>query len=305
MAVRTDVAFPPRARPRHTNARMTIPGAHARLCYRGRPLIMGILNVTPDSFSDGGTYRSPEAALRRGLAMAQEGADLIDIGGESTRPGSRGVPLEEELRRTIPVVRRLAKVVSIPISIDTRKSEVALRALDAGASVVNDVTALRADGRMASVIARTRAAVVLLHMRGSPETMQRAPRYHDVVNDIAGFLDQAIARAMQAGIARSRILVDPGLGFGKTLHHNLALMQRLDRFVALGVPVVIGPSRKSFIGTVLHADVEERLAGTLACVAAAWWHGVKVVRVHDVKPALQLIQMLEAIEVGDASRRER
>ena len=268
-----------------------------------RPSVTGILNVTPDSFSDGGLYLDAGAAAARAEQMVSEGADLIDIGGESTRPGSRGVPLEEELRRTIPVIRRLAKVVRVPLSIDTSKAHVAERALDAGASLVNDVTALRGDPRMAAVVAQHRAAVILMHMAGSPRTMQRRPRYHEVVTDVAAFLIQRARYAQAAGIDRSRILVDPGLGFGKTTAHNLTLMRGLSRFVALGFPVVIGPSRKSFIGNTLNAEVGERLAGTLACVASAWWQGVHVVRVHDVKASVQLLRMLEAIRGSHALRR--
>ncbi|MBI4003588.1 MAG: dihydropteroate synthase [Candidatus Omnitrophica bacterium] len=260
-----------------------------------RPLVMGVLNVTPDSFSDGGLYLDPDAAVSRAEQMVSEGADLIDVGGESTRPGSAGVSLEEELRRTIPVIRRLAKAVRIPLSIDTSKADVAQRALDAGASSVNDVTALRGDPRMASVVARHRAAVILMHMAGTPRAMQRRPRYRDVAREVAAFLMRQATQAQAAGISRSRILVDPGLGFGKSVAHNLALMRELRRFVALGFPVVIGPSRKSFIGKTLDADVGDRLTGTLACVASAFWHGVAMVRVHDVRACVQLLQMLEAI----------
>jgi len=260
-----------------------------------RPLVMGILNVTPDSFSDGGLYLDAGVAVARAEQMVSEGAGLIDIGGESTRPGSAGVPLAEELRRTIPVIRRLAKKVRVPLSIDTSKAGVAERALDAGASFINDVTALRGDARMAAVAARGRASVILMHMAGSPRTMQQRPRYHDVIRDVAAFLRRQAKQAQDAGISRSRILVDPGLGFGKTVTHNLSLMRGLSRFTALGFPVVIGPSRKSFIGQRLNAEVGDRLAGTLACVASAFWHGVAMVRVHDVKACVQLLQMLEAI----------
>jgi dihydropteroate synthase len=266
---------------------------------------MGILNVTPDSFSDGGLYLDAGAAVARAKQMASEGADLIDIGGESTRPGSAGVPLAEELHRTIPVIRRLAKAVRVPLSIDTSKADVAERAIDAGASIINDVTALRGDPRMAAVAARRRAFVILMHMAGSPRTMQRRPRYGDVAREVAAFLMRQVKQAQAAGISRSRILVDPGLGFGKTVAHNLALMRELWRFVALGFPVVIGPSRKSFIGKTLDADVGDRLTGTLACVASAFWHGVHMVRVHDVRACVQLLQMLEAIRgTPHAARRE-
>ena len=265
--------------------------------------VMGILNVTPDSFSDGGRFLKPERAVRRGLEMVEEGADVIDVGGESTRPGAARVSAEEELRRVLPVIERLAAAVRIPISIDTSKAAVAARALEAGASIINDVTALRGDPKMSSVAARAGAAVILMHMAGTPQTMQRRPRYRDVVAEIAAFLSQAAERAQQAGIARSRIFIDPGLGFGKTASHNLQLMRALQHFVALGFPVVVGPSRKSFIGQTLDAEVDERLPGTLACVAQAHASGVQVVRVHDVKPTVQLIRMLEAIEAGQKTTR--
>lgn len=269
-----------------------------------RPRVMGILNVTPDSFSDGGRYSDPVAAVSRAEQMAEEGADVIDVGGESTRPGAAAVPLEEELRRTIPVIRRLAKSVRVPLSIDTSKAEVAQRALDAGASIVNDVTALRGDPTMASVIASHKACVILMHMRGSPSTMQRLPRYRDLIGEIRQFLSCAIAQAVQAGVDRRRILVDPGLGFGKTAGHNLAIMRQLDRFVSLEAPVVIGASRKSFIGKTLAADIEDRLAGSLACAAMAWSSGIDMVRVHEVKPTVQFLTMLEAIRGADAPGRE-
>ena len=275
---------------------VTIPCGSTRLVDRGRPLIMGVLNISPDSFSDGGRYIDPDAAIHHGLQLAADGADLLDVGGASTRPGAPGVSMHEELRRVIPVVRQLAKRIHIPISIDTSKAEVAARALDAGAALVNDVTALRGDPQMPAVIARSQAAVILMHMRGSPQTMQRDPRYTDVVAAIVAFLRDAASRAGEAGIERSRILLDPGLGFGKTVRHNLTVMRKLDRFLSLGYPVVIGPSRKSFIGRTLQAGIDDRLAGTLACVASAQRCGAHIVRVHDVQHAVHLIRMLDAIE---------
>jgi len=285
--------------------RLTVPCARGWLVIRTRPLVMGVLNVTPDSFSDGGHFLDPETAVRRGLQMAAEGADLIDIGGESTRPGSRGVSLEEELRRVLPVVERLARAVAVPVSIDTSKAEVARRAVEAGAAIVNDVTALRGDGAMADVVARTRAAVILMHMAGTPQTMQRRPRYRDVVAEVSGYLARAVARAQAAGIERARVLIDPGLGFGKTVAHNLQLLRGLARLAALGLPVVVGPSRKTFIGKTLGLDVGGRLAGTLACVAFAQRCGAHVVRVHDVAPAVQLLRMLQAIERSDDETRRQ
>jgi dihydropteroate synthase len=292
----TPEAIPSRAR--FSRASLTIPCARGSLVYRGRPLVMGIVNVTPDSFSDGGRFLDPEAAFRHGLRLEEEGVDLLDVGGESTRPGSAGVSLEEELRRVLPVVERLAKAARVPISIDTSKAEVARRALEAGAAIVNDVTALRGDAAMAQVVARSKAAILLMHMRGSPRTMQRQPRYRSVVEDVAAFLADAARTAIAAGIDGRRILIDPGLGFGKTAAHNLALMRSLPQFASLGFPVVVGPSRKSFIGKTLDAEVGDRLAGTLACVAFAQQTGAHIVRVHDVRPTVHLLRMLEAIERG-------
>ncbi|MBI4341255.1 MAG: dihydropteroate synthase [Candidatus Omnitrophica bacterium] len=262
---------------------------------------MGVVNITPDSFSDGGLFRDARQAVEHGIRLAQEGAALLDIGGESTRPGAAGVSVEEELRRVLPVIGELARRARVPLSIDTSKAEVAAQALDAGASIINDVTAL-GDPQMARVAARRKAAIILMHMRGRPRTMQRQPRYHDVVAEVAAFLQQRALAAEAAGIEPRRILLDCGLGFGKTVRHNLTLMYRLDAFVALGFPVVVGPSRKSFIGSTLDADVGDRLAGTLACVAQAQRGGAHIVRVHDVKPAVQLLKMLKAIERTDAAR---
>jgi len=259
---------------------------------------MGILNVTPDSFSDGGAFYSPDAAVARGLELAGQGADLVDIGGESTRPGAQAVPLEEELRRTIPVIERLVRQTSIPLSIDTSKAEVARQALDAGASLINDVTALQGDPGMASVASQARCGVILMHMRGEPRTMQQRPRYADVAAEVAAFLKTAAARARSAGIHASRILIDPGIGFGKTVRHNLRLMRHLDRIVKLGYPVVIGPSRKSFIGKLTGASAQDRLPGTLACLSAADRVGVAVVRVHDAAQARQFLEVARAIRLA-------
>ncbi len=279
----------------HARPAVRIPCGRFQLDYRGHPLVMGILNVTPDSFSDGGRYARLDAAVRQAEAMADAGAALIDVGGESTRPGAPRVPEPEELVRVIPVVRRLAKRLSVPISIDTSKAEVARQALDAGASLVNDVTALRGDPGMAGVIAQARVPVILMHMRGTPRTMQRSPRYRHVTADVCRFLAEARHQAIAAGIPASRVLLDPGLGFGKTVAHNLQLLRELEALVALGAPVVVGPSRKSFIGRVLDAELPDRLPGTLACVVAAAAHGAHVVRVHEVKPAVDFLRMFNAI----------
>lgn len=286
-----------------SRALRTIPCANGTLRYRGRPLVMGIINATPDSFSDGGMFRDPATAAEHGRRLAEQGADLLDIGGESTRPGAAPVSAEEELRRVVPVIRRLARLVRIPMSIDTSKSVVAEAALDAGAALVNDVTALR-DPDMAAVAARSRAAVVLMHMRGSPRTMQRRPRYRDVVEEVAVFLLEAARHAESAGIAPERIIVDPGLGFGKTAAHNVELLQSMDRIVRLGYPVLVGPSRKSFIGSLAGGEAHERLGGTLAAVDAARRAGAHIVRVHDVQPVVQFLRMSDALEDRDAARRQ-
>lgn len=263
--------------------------------FTGRPLVMGIVNVTPDSFSDGGRFRNPGQAVDFGLKLVEEGADLLDIGGESTRPGAAAVPVAEELSRVIPVVAGLARRVSVPLSVDTSKAEVARQALDAGASVINDVTALRADAAMAQVASRAKASVILMHMQGTPSAMQQAPRYSDVVEAVSLFLKRRVEASLEAGIDASRIWIDPGLGFGKTVSHNLSIMNSLSSFVKLKFPVLIGPSRKSFIGAALDAEVSDRLAGTLACLAWAYQCGVSMVRVHDVKPALDLFKMMQSI----------
>ena len=261
----------------------------------GQPRIMGILNVTPDSFSDGGRWLRPRDALRHAQRMAADGADLIDVGGESTRPGARAVPLEEELARVIPVIRLLARRVSVPLSIDTSKAEVARQALEAGASLVNDVTALAGDPAMAAVVSRAGAPVILMHMRGSPRTMQRHPRYHNVIDEVKQALRGSITRAQHAGIPPRRILLDPGLGFGKTATHNLLLLRHLDELATLGYPLVVGPSRKSFIGRLTGAAIHERLPGSLASIAQAAQGGASIVRVHDVKPARQFLTVWRAI----------
>lgn len=246
-----------------------------------RPFIMGILNVTPDSFSDGGRFEDVERAVERGCAMAEEGADFIDVGGESTRPGAQAVPEEEERRRVMPVIRRLAARVSVPISIDTYKARIAAEALDAGAVIVNDITGMTFDGAMARTVADHRASVVLMHMQGTPRSMQERPHYDDVVGEVRTFLLRQAEAARQAGI--TQILIDPGIGFGKTLDHNLELLRHLTAFTETGYPVLVGPSRKSFLGKLLDLPVDERLEGTAAAVAACVLQGAAILRVHDVR----------------------
>lgn len=248
-----------------------------------RPVIMGILNVTPDSFSDGGQYFDTAKAVARGLAMAQEGAAIIDVGGESTRPGAAEVPTEDELRRVVPVIGELAAQTDALISVDTAKAVVARAAVEAGAAIVNDVSALTQDADMAAVARDSGAGVVLMHMQGTPRTMQRAPTYEDVVAEVASYLALRVAAAVAAGIAREALAVDPGIGFGKTVAHNLALLRHLPAIGACGRPVVVGLSRKSFLGKITGRPVEERVAGSLAALALCVFTGADVMRVHDVR----------------------
>lgn len=260
-----------------------------------RALIMGILNVTPDSFSDGGRYIDPQAAIDHASNMVAEGADLIDIGAESSRPGSEPVGDEEEIRRLMPVVEAVCKKLSVPISVDTTKAGVARRALDAGASIINDISALRFDPSMAGVVASSGAGVILMHMQGTPKTMQQDPQYKDVVLEVREFLSQRLAAAQQAGIGRDQILLDPGFGFGKTVEHNLTLLSQLEDLSELGRPLVVGVSRKAFIGQVLGRGVESRFPGAAAAVAVALQRGARVVRVHEVGPIRDVVRMVEAI----------
>ena len=257
--------------------------------------IMGVINVTPDSFSDGGRYLATQAAIEHGLVLEAEGASILDVGGESTRPGAAPVPESEELRRVIAVIEGLLeRGASAQISIDTSKAGVALRALEAGATLVNDVTALRGDPKMAGVVADARAECCLMHMLGDPRTMQRDPRYDDVVGDIKSFLEERVAFAVAEGVALERILVDPGIGFGKTLEHNLELLRRLGELVELGRPLVIGTSRKSFLGRLTGREVDDRVAATIATNVLAYERGARVFRVHDVAPVRDALTVAAA-----------
>ncbi len=247
-----------------------------------RPLLMGIVNVTPDSFFDGGRFSDPDRAVSHALRLVEEGADLLDVGAESTRPGSLPVTEEEERRRLIPVVAALAKVVSVPVSVDTSKAGVARAAVEAGAVMVNDVTALRGDPGMVDAVAEMGVGLVLMHMQGIPETMQRAPVYEDVAEEVSGFLAERARFAMARGVSKSRIVLDPGIGFGKVLVHNLDLLAQLRTFTGLGFPVLVGPSRKGFIGQLTKQPVEGLAWGTAGIVALAVEHGANIVRVHDV-----------------------
>jgi dihydropteroate synthase len=262
--------------------------------------VMGIVNVTPDSFSDGGLFRDPQRAVEHGRRLVAEGADLLDVGGESTRPGAEAVSAEVELQRTGPVVEALAgdHGSGVPISIDTAKAEVARAALDAGAAIVNDVTALRADPELAGLCAERRCGLVLMHMQGSPRTMQRNPTYADVVDDVRAFLAERIEVAVSAGVEERRIWVDPGIGFGKTVEHNLELVRRLGELRDLGRPVVVGTSRKSFLGALTGREVGERLGGTVASNVLALAAGADVFRVHEVLAARQALDVAEVILGG-------
>ena len=258
---------------------------------------MGVLNVTPDSFSDGGDFFSVGAAVERALAMQAEGAAIIDIGGESTRPGAAPVSAEDEIRRVVPVIEALQARLTVPISIDTQKPEVMRAAVAAGAGFINDVNALRAPGALEAAVG-CEVPVCLMHMQGEPRTMQADPHYDDVVGEVRGFLQQRAAACEQAGIAREHILLDPGFGFGKTLQHNLQLLARLETISALGFPLLVGLSRKSMIGKLLGLDVGERLAASIALAVLAVERGAALVRAHDVAPTWQALQMQVALRAA-------
>ena len=262
-----------------------------------QPVVMGVLNVTPDSFSDGGRYRQLDAALRRADIMAAEGAAIIDVGGESTRPGAPAVSIQEELDRVMPVVERLAGELPVPVSVDTSKPEVMCEAARAGAGLINDVWALRQPGALAAAAASS-LPICLMHMLGEPATMQQEPRYGDVVAEVRAFLAERVRVCEAAGIAREQILVDPGFGFGKTLEHNLSLLRHLDDFTDLAAGVLAGVSRKSMIGLLLNALVGERLAGSLAAAVIAAWQGARVIRVHDVQETVQALRVCAAVRAS-------
>jgi dihydropteroate synthase len=263
-----------------------------------RPSVMGVVNVTPDSFSDGGEFLDPERAIAHGRELAAEGADVLDVGGESTRPGAEAVGAEEELRRVAPVVEALA-ADGTPVSIDTSKVAVADRALDAGAAMVNDVTALRAEPALAGLCADRGCELVLMHMLGDPRTMQENPVYDDVVDDVKAFLVERIAFAVGEGVDEERIWIDPGIGFGKTVEHNLELHRRLGELAELGRPIAFGSSRKSFIGRLTGAEVGERLGGTIASNMIAYANGARMLRVHEVAPMRQALTVAGAILAPD------
>lgn len=261
--------------------------------------IMGILNVTPDSFSEGGQYFDKSLAIKRAYEMVEEGADIIDIGGESTSPGSEPVPLEEELRRTIPVIETIAKDIKVPISIDTYKAEVAKRALDAGASMVNDISGLRSDPDMPKVVSEYKVPVVIMHVKGTPKNMQVNPVYEALIPEIMDYLRMSIRLAVKFGIAEDKIIIDPGIGFGKTFDHNLEIIKNLHEFTLLEKPLMIGPSRKALLGKILNdAPASERLEGTAAAVAISILNGANIIRVHDVKEMKKVALVADAVKRG-------
>ena len=265
--------------------------------FSQRTCVMGILNVTPDSFSDGGKYFDEDKAVRRAIQMVEDGADIIDIGGESTRPGADQVVIEEELRRTVPVIKSVLKHVRIPISIDTYKSRVAQRALDAGAAMINDISGLNFDPEMARVVARSGVPVIIMHIKGEPKNMQKNPAYHALIPEICEYLKDGIKRAVDAGTSADKIIIDPGIGFGKTFEHNLEIIHNLAELQILRKPIMVGPSRKAFLGKILgNAPSEARLEGTAAAVAISIMNGAHMIRVHDVREMVKVVKVADAIK---------
>ncbi|MHC4606073.1 MAG: dihydropteroate synthase [Planctomycetota bacterium] len=277
-----------------SRARFRVPYPGGALVLGAKTKVMGILNVTPDSFSDGGLHPDADAAVRHGLRLKRDGAHVVDVGGESTRPGARAVGAREEIRRVVPVIEGLA-AKKVLVSVDTSKAAVARAAFRAGARILNDVTALRGDPAMARLAARAGVPVVLMHMKGTPRTMQKKPHYRALMAEISRFLARAANRALSAGIPRDRIMLDPGIGFGKTPEHNLEILRRLDVLRSLGYPLVIGTSRKSFIGHALDRPMEERLPGTAATVSVSILRGAHMVRVHDVREMADVARMTDVL----------
>jgi len=260
---------------------------------------MGVLNVTADSFSDGGRFIDPERALDHAYYLAQSGADVLDVGGESSRPGAEEIPADEEIKRVIPIIKKAAKKLKIPISVDTVKSEVAERAFDAGASILNDISALRMDENMAALAAANDVYVILMHMRGTPADMQKNTEYDDIIGEISGFLKESALKAIEKGIKKEKIIIDPGIGFGKSVDGNFVILKNLDKFLKLGYPVMVGASRKSFIGKTLGVDPDQRLEGSIAAACYAVMNGADIVRVHDVVETGRAITIIEKISTAD------
>ncbi|HET7004256.1 MAG TPA: dihydropteroate synthase [Candidatus Binatia bacterium] len=271
---------------------------HGRIDFARRTVVMAVLNVTPDSFYDGGRHFDTVRAIADGLALAQAGADVIDVGGESSRPGAEPVSEAAELARVIPVIEGLRRVCGVPISIDSCKAPVARAALDAGADIVNDITALGFDPAMAALVANEKVPVVLMHMRGTPRTMQADPQYHDVVREVRDFLAERLYDAMDAGIDADSVILDPGIGFGKTIEHNIQLLRGLPVLAALGQPLLVGVSRKAFIGKILGLTADQRLEGSLAAAVAAVLAGANIVRVHDVAETCRAVRVADALRFG-------
>lgn len=259
---------------------------------------MGILNLSPDSFYDGGRWTDVEEAVHHAKEMVRWGADIIDVGGESTRPGSQSISVDVEKKRVLPVIERLIQEVDIPISIDTYKADVAEACLQLGVHMVNDISGLRFDPRMVEVVARYDSALIIMHIKGRPKDMQNDPQYHDLIGEIIEYLREGIELATSQGVPKQKIIVDPGIGFGKTVSHNLEIIKRLSRFRVLESPLLIGPSRKSVIGKVLNLDVDERLHGTSALVALSIMNGANMVRVHDVREMVEVARMVDAVKMG-------
>ena len=278
--------------------RSYISTRHGILHFERRTLIMGVLNVTPDSFYDGGRRAAPGRAIADGVDLAEAGADIIDIGGESTRPGAKPVSAEEEMERILPILQGLRRKLNVPISVDTYKSRVARAALDAGADIVNDISALRFDPEMISLAAAEKIPIVLMHMQGRPQTMQTDPRYEDVVQEVKQFLIEQMQQAVSQGIEAANIVLDPGIGFGKTLEHNLALLRKLSELASVGQPLLVGASRKGFIGKILSVEPGERLEGSLAAAVAAVLAGANIIRTHDVKETRCALRVADALRFG-------
>jgi dihydropteroate synthase len=276
--------------------RMETAPDHNKPGIHGRIRVMGILNVTPDSFSDGSRFNSDQAIQSQIEQMIEDGADIIDVGGESSRPFSQPVSLEEELSRVLPVIKAIRQQSSIPVSIDTTKAEVARQALDAGADIVNDISALRSDVSMVELLADQECPVIIMHMQGTPGDMQTDPTYDNVVEEISAFLQERIKWAVKHGIAKERLIVDPGIGFGKTIAHNLSILKHLDRFSELGCPVLLGHSRKAFIGKTLDLEVDERDTATAIISSLSAAKKIDIIRVHDVAKTVQAIKIAQAIE---------
>jgi len=263
---------------------------------------MGVLNVTPDSFSDGGLFNDRHKAVSHGIELARDGADIIDIGGESTRPYREKISIQDELDRVIPVIEDLKKEIEVPISIDTCHSAVAEEALKSGASIVNDISALRFDPKLGPLTAEAGVPIILMHMQGTPETMQENPSYKELIPEIKVFLSEAVERACSNGVKREMIILDPGIGFGKTFDHNLEIIKELSRFHSLNLPILLGSSRKAFIGRILDKEASARDIGTMATIAAGIMNGANIVRVHNVKMAVDTVKIIDAIKRGKIGR---